>query len=251
MTHVALITAKGSNRSIKDKNVILIRGIPALSYVIDTAVHAQLIDKVFVSTEDAKIKRLATEKHVHVIDRPAELSTPETNHGDVMLHGVNFIKTMVPDLDTVTVLLGNTVMGNSDLIDMAVRILLARPEYDSVMSVWQAQDDHPYRALARNEDGFLQAYLNIESGTSREFYPPTYFYDQGVWTFRHQVIYRRDGPNPWWWMGKKSFPIIREWITCRDFSSPLDVDIAEFWLTSGMKDVIQNMAEIRDALTRP
>lgn len=249
MTHVALITAKGDNEPIRDKNVIPICGIPALSYVIDAAVQAHLINEVFVSTEDQKIKRVATEKQVHVIDRPSELSTAETNHGDVMLHGVNTIKKMVPDLDTVTVLLGNTVMVSSDLIDLSVRLLLANPKYDSVMSVWLAQDDHPFRALTRNEEGFVESYLNVESGTSREFYPPVFFYDQGVWTFRYQVIYRREGPNPWWWMGKKCFPIIRRWVTGRDFHSQLDLDIAEFWLTSGKKDVIENMAEIQQALT--
>lgn len=240
----ALITAKGNNQSLPDKNLITIAGKPALQYVIEAAKKAGQIADVYVSTEDKKIRELSSILGCKIIDRPSSLSQPDSNHGDVIRHGTEYIQNERPDLEFITVLLGNTVMIDPELIDLSLRILRKRSDYDSVMSVWPAQDDHPYRALRMNKDGFLESFLNVQSGTSRQYYPPVYFYDQGVWTFRKECVFERKGPNPWWWMGEKGFPIVRNWVTGRDFHTQLDLDFSEYWINASCKDSILNQAEI-------
>lgn len=251
MRHAALVTAKGGNQSLPDKNLIAIAGKPALQYVIEAARGAAGIAEVYVSTEDARIRDLAATLGCRIIDRPADLAQPDTNHGDVMRHGIDHIRREMPDLGCVTVLLGNTVMTNSALIDLSLRILDGRPQLDSVMSVWQAQDDHPYRALRMTSEGTLESFLDIQSGTSRQYYPAVFYYDQGVWTFRHGCVYERSGPNPWWWMGKRSFGIVRNWVTGRDFHSQLDLDFSDYWIRSDHRDEILNMPEIERLLGNP
>ncbi len=248
-SNAALITARGNNQSIADKNLAPICGKPSLQYVIEAAQAAAHIAEVYVSTEDARIRDLALQLNCTVIDRPAALAHPDANHGDVIQHGVLKIRDLLPDLNCVTVLLGNTVMVSGSLIDLSLQILAARLDMDSVMSVWQAQDDHPYRALRLNGRGYLESFLNIECTTSRQDYPPVYYYDQGVWTFRHGCALTRLGPNPWWWMGKNSYPIIRNWVTGRDFHTQLDIDVAEEWLKAGRQDEILNLSDIREILS--
>jgi N-acylneuraminate cytidylyltransferase len=99
------------------------------------------------------------------------------------------------------------------------------------MTVWEAADDHPLRALEIH-DGILRPYGGVERrvSTERQSYAKAYYYDQGVWAFRKQCVRSQDGPNPWWWMGKRSAPIVREWVTGRDIHGRLDVAIAEWWL---------------------
>ncbi len=243
-----LITAKGNNESLPDKNLIPIAGKPSLQYVIEAAVNAKNIGKVFVSTEDDRIRELSEKFECTIIDRPVELAQPDSNHGDVIKHGVFEIEKNVGCLDNVTVLLGNTIMTSSALIDMSIEILNKKKDIDSVMSVWLAQDDHPYRALRIGEGGYLEAYSDVQSGTSRQFYPKVYYYDQGVWTFRKECVFKGEGPNPWWWMGKNSFPIIRNWVTGRDFHTQLDLDFSEYWEQSGQQDEILNADEIKQIL---
>jgi len=238
--NVAIITARGNNQSIKDKNLIDIHGKSSLGYVIESAQNARLIDDVYITTDCEKIKSLGLGYGCKIIDRPPELSLPDTNHGVVIAHAVEAIK---PQPDIVTILLGNTVMGNSKLIDMSVRILGKNLAFDSVMSVWKAADDHPYRALKLNE-GFLESYSDGEFNTARQSYPDVYFYDQGVWTFRYDCIDQKGSVGCWWWMGKKCFPIIRNWVTGRDFHSQLDVKISEFWIENNLEDEIVNLQEI-------
>src|SRR5690625_6013697 len=89
------------------------------------------------------------------------------------------------------------------------------------MTVWKAQDDHPLRAMIINEEGYLESFLKTETpDTNRQSYQDVYFYDQGPWTVRMSTILRseqtKEGPGPWWWMGKNCKAIERIWATGRD-----------------------------------
>ena len=135
-------------------------------------------------------------------------------------------------VEDVVLLLGNTVMIDGRTIDHCLEVLDSDPNLDSVMTVWEAADDHPLRALEIHK-GLLRPYGDPERqvSTERQSYPKAYYYDQGVWAFRKGCVERREGPNPWWWMGKNCQPVIRSWVTGRDVHTQFDLDIAEWWLT--------------------
>lgn len=236
MKNVIIITAKGSNLSIRDKHLIEIAGKPLITYPIDAAKNSMVADDVFITTEDARIKAIAIENSIKVIDRPEGLARPDTNHGDVILHAANFVKDVYhSDLAIVTILLGNTVMIDGDIIDKTIETLIYKPELDSSMTVWKAQDDHPYRAMIINKDGNLESFLkDINPDTNRQSYPEVYYYDQGPWSVRYETLIKslekKEGPGPWWWMGKKCLPIETLWITGKDLHSKLDVWISEKWV---------------------
>ena len=247
---VAIITAKGNNESIPNKNLLLVRGQPLVTYPITAAKSATAVDAVYVSTDCPRIAELARGAACKVIERPKHLCTQDSDHGDTILHALGCVCRDVSDVGCVVVLLGNTVMVNASLIDTSVTILESCQEYDSVMSVWQAQDDHPFRALRLDENNALRSFSDARAGTSRQGYPPAYYYDQGVWTFRTEVAYRREGPDPWWWMGSRVFLVVRNWVTGRDIHSELDVQAAEWWLNGQHKDEIVNASEVSRLLQK-
>lgn len=249
-TNIALITAKGNNISISDKNLIEIAGKPAIAYPILAAKKAERIKELYVSTDCTRIAAVSQKLGCQIIKRPQHLCTVESSHGDTIVHGLEHIRRKYPNLNIITVLLGDTVMVSSSLIDLSIRVLEANCDYDSVMSVWLAQDDHPLRALAIGKCGNLVSYMNEPCGTSRQEYPQAFFYDQGVWTFRHEVAEKKEGPLPWWWMGKKVLPIVRNWVTGRDFHTLLDVEIAKWWVDSGKEDEIINMDFVKSVIEK-
>lgn len=227
--NIAIITARAGSKSIKNKNVYPVHGKPMIAYPIEAAKAARRIAKVYVSTDGLEIARVAEEMGCEIIWRPEELAGDHVNHGEVIKHAVEQADS--PGLQNVVILLGNTVMIDAELIDEALRLLEARPDIDSVMSVWEAADDHPMRALEIHE-GVLRPYgdPNRSVSTERQSYPPAYYYDQGIWAFRKECVQKREGPNPWWWMGKRSLPIIRPWVTGRDIHTHLDIELAAWWL---------------------
>ena len=229
--HVAIITARSGSQSIIEKNTMQLAGLPLVGHPIAAAQAATRVDRVFVSTDGDRIADIALRHQCGVIRRPPELSG-DAEHGLVIRHAVHAAARECGELENVAVLLGNTVMVDGPLIDRALDELDADPRLDSVMTVWEAQDDHPYRAMQVDDDGCLRPFGDVgrQVGTTRQSYPKAYFYDQGVWAFRAGCVDRRDGPNPWWWMGRRCRPIVRPWVTGRDIHSPLDVDVAAWWL---------------------
>lgn len=229
--NVVLITAKGSNSSIPNKNVIPILGTPVLLYGVRAAMNSLRTNAVFLSTEDKIISNLAEREGAHVIKRPTNLSQPTSQHKDVIEHGVKFIRDKCSKLQNVIVLLGNTVMTTAGLIDHAFGVL-EDGSADSVISAWRAQDDHPYRALQLCEEGFVRSFLDLATGSNRQEYPPVYYYDQGVWGFKYQCALEQRGPKPWVWLGQRCKIIERPWVTGRDIHDWIDVSASAWYLTA-------------------
>jgi CMP-N-acetylneuraminic acid synthetase len=229
--NIAIITARAGSKSIRNKNVMLVGGKPLVWYPIHAAQEARRIGRIFISTDSPEVMEIGRENGCEIIVRPEELCGDHINHGDVIKHAVEYADARLPDLQNVTLLLGNTVMLDGELLDQALGLLDERPDLDSVMSVWEAADDHPLRSL-EIVDGMLRPYgdSNRQASTERQSYPKAYYYDQGVWAFRKGCVQRRDGPSPWWWMGKRSAPIVRNWVTGRDIHTMLDAGFSEHWV---------------------
>lgn len=236
MKNIVLLTAKGGNTSIKNKNLIEIEGKTFLGWQITAAKEAKFVDEVFVSTECSLIKEEALKYQVKIIDRPKELAQAFTNHGDAIIHGAKEAqKILNDDIGIVTILLGNTAYNRAEDIDSTIAVLNENQNATSCMTVWKAQDDHPYRAMKINEDGYLEGFLNLKGvDTNRQSYPDIYFYDQGPWSVRFDVLMqcKRDvtGPACWWWMGNNCVPVVRNWVTGKDVHGQLDIEFTRYWL---------------------
>ena len=241
MKNFVVITAKGGNQSLNNKNIIPINGKPSLYWPLNSAQKSKMIDHVYISTEDKKIKNNGLKYNAKIIDRPKKLSQPMTNHGDVIKHAVEFLELNYKNINTITILLGNSVMINSTDINNNIKMLNKNKELDSCMTVWKAQDDHPLRAMIINDDGYLESYKKVKKiDTNRQSYKDVFYYDQGPWTFKYnsfkKALKYKNGPGPWWWMGKNCHPIIRPWVTGKDTHSKLDLDISKWWLNKFYND---------------
>ena len=234
--NIALITAKGGNTSIPNKNLIEINDKPLVKYVIDIASLSQKIDHIFVTTECPMISKVAKASGAHVIVRPPFLSQPDSNHGEVIIHGVQKAQEILSEnISMVTILLGNSALLRPEDIDKTIEALELDPSADSAMTVWKAQDDHPYRAMAVNNMGYLSSFGTHKTiNTNRQSYPDVFFYDQGPWTVRMETLQtareKQNGPACWWWMGEHSIPIERTWVTGKDIHTYFDVAITKAWL---------------------
>lgn len=72
---IAIIPARGGSKRLPNKNCLLLGGIPLLAHSILYAKENQnIIDDVFVTTDDASIKDIALQFGAKVIDRPSEIS---------------------------------------------------------------------------------------------------------------------------------------------------------------------------------
>ena len=56
---VAIITARGASKRIKNKNIRLFHNKPIIAYSIQTAIESQLFERVIVTTDDSEIAKIA------------------------------------------------------------------------------------------------------------------------------------------------------------------------------------------------
>jgi N-acylneuraminate cytidylyltransferase len=203
-------------------------GLPIVRYPITAAIQASKIDAVYVTTDSPSVAAEAAQMGVHVIDRPPELATDDSPHGDAIKHGVE----QIPDkFANVVVMLGNTVMNTPDAIDLSLDIL--EDEFlDSVMTVMPMEEHHPSRMQLLTKEGLLKQYLETDDfvSTNRQDYIPAYVFDGRHWTFR-KGLEQMEGPlKPWWWLGRRCYPLVGINPPVRDVHNKLEIEISEWWV---------------------
>ena len=248
--NAAIITARTGPLGQPDKNMYPVRGVPLISYPIEAAMRAKAIDRIYISTDAHDIAAFAASRGVETIVRPDHLRRADVNHGDVIRHAVEWVDAQVPALENVVVLLGNSVMVDAGVLDAGLKLLDARPEVDSCMTVHSAGNDHPCRAMSL-VDGCLQPFgvVDGEIDTEPETYTPAYYFDQGAWIFRKETVAQRRGPGPWWWMGAVCVPLVRPWVQGRDVHSYFDLALAEWWVEN--REKIESIFQNDPSIPRP
>jgi N-acylneuraminate cytidylyltransferase len=75
MKNIAVIPARGGSKRLPNKNTLLLGGIPLIVHSILAAqTNSAIIDDIYVSTDDAAIKKIAIAFGAKVIDRPDYLA---------------------------------------------------------------------------------------------------------------------------------------------------------------------------------
>ncbi|MFT4805184.1 MAG: nucleoside-diphosphate-sugar epimerase, partial [Psychroserpens sp.] len=118
--------------------------------------------------------------------RTDELGGNTINHGDVIKPAVELVVACYENLENVVLLLGNTVNIKRPIFDKYLQKLDDERALDSYMTVWEAQDDHHYRAMEISDKGLLRPHGIVERNvsTDRQSYKKAYYYDRGVWALR-------------------------------------------------------------------
>lgn len=90
MKNFAFIFARGGSKGLPGKNIKPLAGKPLLQYSIDTATAAPSIEKVFVSTDDTAIAKIAIANGAILIDRPPELASDTSPEWLSWRHAINW-----------------------------------------------------------------------------------------------------------------------------------------------------------------
>ena len=70
---IALIKARGTGSTLKGKNMYSVLGKPVLGYSLEILMQLPFLNKVYVWSEDAKIKSLARDYGAVALDRPKSM----------------------------------------------------------------------------------------------------------------------------------------------------------------------------------
>ena len=165
MNNVAIIPVRGGSKTLKRKNVRFIGNKSLTERGIDAAASANLVDEVFVSTDDKHIADVAFRYGAIVpVLRPAELATDTAKLIDVLKHMVGWLDDHDMPPKIVVFLKATIPFREPDIIDNVIRRLYDNPSLDSCF----AARPTGMKLLRRRGDGFEQFADDIDPSLNRQ-----------------------------------------------------------------------------------
>ncbi|KNY06040.1 acylneuraminate cytidylyltransferase [Microbacterium sp. GCS4] len=158
MTTVAIIPARGGSKGVPRKNVQRVGGVPLVERAVRTALAAEGVDLVAVSTDDAEIAAVATAAGAVVIRRPAEISGDTASSESAILHAMDELGAAGHDIDVVAFLQATSPFIPSDALASAVREV----REDRADSVFSAFETYGFLWARTGDDAAVA--LNHEAG---------------------------------------------------------------------------------------
>lgn len=91
-SNYAFIFARGGSKELKNKNIKLFNGKPLIYYSINIAKKIKKIKKIFVSSDNVKILKLARKYGAETILRPKSLSADNSSEIDAWKHAAKYLQ---------------------------------------------------------------------------------------------------------------------------------------------------------------
>jgi CMP-N,N'-diacetyllegionaminic acid synthase len=160
-----LVTARGGSKGLPGKNLRLLAGKPLIAYTIDAARASGALDRVVLSTDDARIAEAGRASGCDVpFIRPSDLARDETPHLPVVQHAVRWLdEHQGYRPDAVMILQPTSPLRQSGHIRDSVA-LLESSGADSVVSVCAVPDHyHPLRAVSIDPSGTATLFVTGET----------------------------------------------------------------------------------------
>lgn len=156
MKVLAVIPARGGSKSIPNKNIIEVGGLPLIAWTIRQAIHSGVVDYIHVSTDDENIAMVAREFGAKCdFLRPSNISGDSVGTGDAINHSIAELERMGQSFDFVLELQPTYCFRGQELIKSCIsKFNLMHKEIDSLISCVNIQDtSHPDFVLTRNQYG--------------------------------------------------------------------------------------------------
>ncbi len=239
----ALLLGRKGSVGFPGKNLFEVLGKPLSWYPMDAARQAQLVDRVYLSTDDERLMALARENDVEVIERPGYLCSKEALGEHAYVHGYEEICKRAGERPELMVLLFcNAPTLRPKTIDEGICALRDNPEYDSAVTVSRYNMWSPLRARKIGEDGLLHPFVDFEyfgdpktMNCDRDSQGDAWFADVAISVVRPENLENLDdGLLPQKWMGQKIYPLRQE-AGC-DVDYEWQIPVVEWWLKKYVPD---------------
>jgi CMP-N,N'-diacetyllegionaminic acid synthase len=162
---IALITARGGSKGLPRKNILPLGNIPLIGWSIQAALDSELIDRVFVSTEDQEIANVSLKLGAEIIPRPLELALDTSGSDEAIEHAIEYLEAQKINIDTLILLQPTSPLRSSKHIDEAIELYVQK-NANCVISVFEPAHT-PIKAYIEEDDGSITGLFSKGAPYSR------------------------------------------------------------------------------------
>jgi len=177
---IAIVPARANSKTVKHKNVRMLRKHPVLAYSIMVAKKSKYIDNVFVSTDSENYASLAKQYGAEVpFLRPDHLASDTATDIDVMLHFLEWYKSHHGKLPKYLVhLRPTTPLRDPVIIDRAINTIITTKKKCTALRSVHEMSETAYKCF-EIDDCYLKTIkdnlFDLEKANDvRQHYPKTY-----------------------------------------------------------------------------
>lgn len=183
----AFVFARGGSKGLPRKNIKPLAGKPLLGWSIDVARNVESIEKIFVSTEDPEIARVAREFEVEVIDRPSELAADDAPEWLSWQHAIEWVQERHGAFDVFVSLPATAPLRS--VSDVVRTISALDKDADIVLTMSESARSPWFNMVVSDEDGHLKTVLKPEGSIARrQDAPRTYDLTTVAYVARTQFV---------------------------------------------------------------
>ncbi|MEX2113437.1 MAG: acylneuraminate cytidylyltransferase family protein [Pirellulales bacterium] len=192
LSTLGIIPARGGSKRLPRKNLLPLAGKPLVAWSIEAALHARLLSRVVVSSENAEVLAIAKDYDPRLpLPRPVELAGDKSLAIEFVKHALSTLEARGEGpFEAIVIVQPSSPLTLPEDIDATVE-LLAASGAESAVSVMQLDHAiHPVKLKILEGDRLLP-YLEDERGRMADHELPTIYVRSGsVYATRREVIER-------------------------------------------------------------
>jgi CMP-N,N'-diacetyllegionaminic acid synthase len=130
---VAIIPARSGSKSIKDKNIVNLKGKPLIAWSIEQCLKSKNINEVYLSTDSEKYAKIAENFGLKkIIFRPKSISNDKSTDYEFIKH---FIENVNTNHGIIAHIRPTTPFRSIELLDKIISFFIKNKKYSSLRAI--------------------------------------------------------------------------------------------------------------------
>lgn len=180
MKILAIITARGGSKGIKNKNIVDLYGKPLIQYTVEAAQKSQNIDKIILSSDDDDIIDTVRKLGVYTdYKRPDILATDTATTQDAIIDVLDWLQreeSYIPE--AILLLQPTSPLRSAEDIDKSIALFLTNKK--SCLVGVNAMQEHPYECVKIEKNHWHYLAKDNNDPTRRQDYQNNFYYINGA-----------------------------------------------------------------------
>lgn len=217
---IALIPARSGSKGVKNKNIKILNGKHLIYYTISAAKKSKLINRIIVTTDSKKIKKISEMYGAEVpFLRPKKISGDRTLDYPVIEHASKNLGFFNKHSNVIIIFLRPTMPFRSHKdIDKGIKLMLKNNKITCLRSVRETlyPPQWTYKLFKGKLKPFLPQVKKYQSNHRRQDLPKTYQCDGYIDAIHSRTLFK-----------KKKFPVKNIYIVKSITKKYVDIDTIE------------------------